>query len=77
MISSLLVAPRASVSMALSVTLGATVGILLLLLLIAREIASAQGSRWAVLLGRVLPIIIIPLLLAFAFSQIMQIAQTW
>ena len=54
----------------------AVVGILLLLaFLIQKELASASESRFAVVLNRVLNVVIVPLLVAFAFIVAVKVAE--
>ena len=49
--------------------------ILLLVFLIQKELATATESRFAVVLGRVLNIAVVPLLLAFAFIVVVRVVQ--
>jgi hypothetical protein len=49
--------------------------ILLLIFLVQKELATATESRFAVALGRVLNIVVVPLVLAFAFIVVFRVVQ--
>jgi hypothetical protein len=49
--------------------------VLLLLFLVQKELASASEGRFPVALGRVLNVAVVPLLLAFLFIVVVEVAQ--